>query len=882
MQKKHQNLQRAYEQLYAERNELEVKLEAARAKLESAEANNNTIDSVSKSSEREEVVKEIAKRVREILKSEDLATEKDETIFESLAERYVETKWKKEMLERRTTELSRELKDLSEVKESLQIEGDDMQLNIESLLGEIQHLKSSLPSIPEASEERVASLETETESLQEEIERLNSECAAARQQNSELVMAVHSIEGTLRNQENLEAELRNTKQQLEIAQRQLAGASKNVENNENMLEDLSRRLHASLDENNQLRKRLDGLEAAQASLEASFEEDRRGFVEKEKRLLDEVETIRREKESLETQPSVSSQIDDLEYDLMNMRKELDEALSQVEKANQENERLAKENSSLVEQLSATQDESLDNIELLNTEMVLLEQKYAALEKDAGDMEERFRISEENAFKIKEELSTCKKSNEELLSEIRIGGERKAELENEVSRLTEELERFGIVESDLKRCEEELQALRLTEKDLVKVKSRCAELEAELNALKIIEEKRCVEIDEKLQELRVKEGDIKESENEEETKQLREALDEKTRENELLREEISRLSRMEQSLLESGKESVSMARETISGLSELVREKDSELESVKSERDELVNIVKKKHNESVQYHQEIQRLTGLLNEQISRGERLREIEAELLWAQNELQVSRQRLKGFEESAEGVERCGVVEHSVRIAEAAMLVEKCAALEAALIQEQTGGRIMQNQLAESETREVAAGKELERLRTHLMEMEASYTEEALIAEHRQKELEAKLAQAEERVKNSSTVYTSASIRANQQVETLQQQMNLIVQQRDDIQRKLSQAEDKVLAHAASLTNLQIVLEQFQRGESTLILSFYFIDKILWSWFLFLFFFVSVSPFCYLITRRWTAASRHSRLTCNQFCFHSINTVNESLIIV
>jgi len=57
--------------------------------------------------------------------------------------------------------------------------------------------------------------------------------------------------------------------------------------------------------------------------------------------------------------------------------------------------------------------------------------------------------------------------------------------------------------------------------------------------------------------------------------------------------------------------------------------------------------------------------------------------------------------------------------------------------------------------------------------------------------------------------------SIRANQHVETLQGQSKLIGQQRDELQAKLSAAEDRGQKTAAALRNLQAVLEQFQRGE-------------------------------------------------------------------
>ena len=59
---------------------------------------------------------------------------------------------------------------------------------------------------------------------------------------------------------------------------------------------------------------------------------------------------------------------------------------------------------------------------------------------------------------------------------------------------------------------------------------------------------------------------------------------------------------------------------------------------------------------------------------------------------------------------------------------------------------------------------------------------------------------------------------------MESLQGQARLIAQQRDEIQLKLSAAEDQIHHHTAALCNLQIVLEQFQKGQilSGLNLSF------------------------------------------------------------
>lgn len=57
-------------------------------------------------------------------------------------------------------------------------------------------------------------------------------------------------------------------------------------------------------------------------------------------------------------------------------------------------------------------------------------------------------------------------------------------------------------------------------------------------------------------------------------------------------------------------------------------------------------------------------------------------------------------------------------------------------------------------------------------------------------------------------------SSIRANQEVETLRNQIKLLEKQRDEVQARLSEAEDARSRSEAALINLQVVLEQFQLG--------------------------------------------------------------------
>jgi len=53
--------------------------------------------------------------------------------------------------------------------------------------------------------------------------------------------------------------------------------------------------------------------------------------------------------------------------------------------------------------------------------------------------------------------------------------------------------------------------------------------------------------------------------------------------------------------------------------------------------------------------------------------------------------------------------------------------------------------------------------------------------------------------------------------QVESLQEQLSVAVRQRDDALLKLHTSQEQVQQYAVSLSNLQMVLEQFQQGKSS-----------------------------------------------------------------
>nr|XP_008163954.1 thyroid receptor-interacting protein 11 isoform X2 [Chrysemys picta bellii] len=139
-------------------------------------------------------------------------------------------------------------------------------------------------------------------------------------------------------------------------------------------------------------------------------------------------------------------------------------------------------------------------------------------------------------------------------------------------------------------------------------------------------------------------------------------------------------------------------------------------------------------------------------------------------------------------------------------------------ALKQKQMESSALQNEVQHLRDKEQRLNQELERLRNHLLEMEDSYTQEALAAEDRETKLRKKVMVLEEKLVSSSTAVENASHQASLQVESLQEQLNLVSRQRDETVLQLTMSQDQVKQYALSLANLQMVLEQFQQEEKAM----------------------------------------------------------------
>lgn len=218
-----------------------------------------------------------------------------------------------------------------------------------------------------------------------------------------------------------------------------------------------------------------------------------------------------------------------------------------------------------------------------------------------------------------------------------------------------------------------------------------------------------------------------------------------------------------------------------------------------EKDELINLVTTKHQESIQYHAEVQRVGALLQQELEK--------------KNECEKCPELLQKIEALKEKVERMDELERQTD--QVHFLKEKSDILTSNLLVEQNLKKLLQKEKEEVVVERMVLEKDLERLRQHLMSIEEEHTGQMMELQRQLEDYRARATAMEHEAKYASTAYTSASIRANQQNETLQAQYKLLEQQRDEMALKLSQAEDRDSKNEAALVNLECALEQFQKGK-------------------------------------------------------------------
>jgi thyroid receptor-interacting protein 11 len=172
----------------------------------------------------------------------------------------------------------------------------------------------------------------------------------------------------------------------------------------------------------------------------------------------------------------------------------------------------------------------------------------------------------------------------------------------------------------------------------------------------------------------------------------------------------------------------------------------------TEKNGLIALVTTKHNENVQYHNEIQRLGQLLMAEIEKNKTMLHAAPEPCQTCRQLQ---EELTAAKESASS-HISGEVEKMTD--QIHFLKEKCDILTKNLMMEQSNQKLLNQECVELKEQKQALVKETDRLRQHLLEIEESHTMETVELQKTIDDLRQKLAHIEVDAKQSSTAYTSA----------------------------------------------------------------------------------------------------------------------------
>ncbi|XP_075156525.1 Golgi microtubule-associated protein [Haematobia irritans] len=535
-------------------------------------------------------------------------------------------------------------------------------------------------------------------------------------------------------------------------------------------------------------------------------------------LLNELENYKRNK--LETiHENNEENVAQLETQLDECTK-LNRTLEQEYKdLNEKIEELEKENSSLTEKLreSQQQQEALVTkekdlnlqVETLELEKCNLLLKFNDFDSKVEDNEREIQQLieyEEKCSSLEKQLSTLAKDHADLVNAMQKQKETlmeniqakevvekelramKTKMEVDNSSKEEEKRKLAALENDAQKYQQELMA-----KDIV-----CSSLKEEIKVLQTYVEGAETLANEKLvleEQLLEKDQQIKE---------LKEEHQHLLEEQQKLSQNLQELEAEKKSLESS---TATMTKTTTDETHHISRIADLEakllatadlqksLDTLNFEKQELIKALQQKHAENMQYYMEIQRLTPLVNQSTASEpskpcEKCPQMETTL----NEM---KKRQEKFQDQIN------------------FLKEKSDILTTNLLTEQTNQKLVQEEKADVMEQNATLRKDIERLRAHLLEIEDMHTQETVEMQKELDETKSRMNALEVEVSKSSNAYTSASIRANQHAETLQAQYALVVQQRDELLHKLSQAEDRESKNQAALTNLQCALEQFQNDK-------------------------------------------------------------------
>ncbi|XP_059618934.1 thyroid receptor-interacting protein 11 [Phlebotomus argentipes] len=576
---------------------------------------------------------------------------------------------------------------------------------------------------------------------------------------------------------------------------------------------------------NDLKEKCRSVEEEKQESTSHFQGLEEKLMQAEKTMQDiakKYEDVKVEKRQIE-QDFIALQEDDLnlQREFHGFREQQNVENDNFQKLSEDNNNLQRQIIDLQSRINSRDVEDVVAVRIPSSAVQELLKKYGNLSSDADDvlrsLEDFLKSSQDTKYK----LEAVEKRLAEAFSGVNQQKEEIRKLEHEKKTIQADLMHYEIECSELMKNNEilvqELEEIKsgkletiqenseetvaMLEKQLEECNSINRELENDCQALN----KRLDAMESEREEILQKLGHLEslESEGNQKISELKRLVSSLENEKSNLQFELTELSVGES---KASQDEVEKLQKRVSELEEQLREKSQEVEkmsggfdALSKEKNDLINLVTVKHNESVQYHAEIQRLSQLLQLEMTKVVACQKC-PEMQRMLQESQAAVARVAELEKLPDQVD---------------CLRQKADLLANSLLTEQQTVKLLVKEKQELQEDKAGLAKDCERLRQHLLAVEEDQTVQMMELQRQAEEYKSKLTLLEQEAQKSSTAYTSASIRANQHAETLQAQYMLLSQQRDEISAKLSSAEDRESKNQAALINLQCALEQFQRDK-------------------------------------------------------------------
>lgn len=724
---------------------------------------------------------------------------------------------------------------LSEARRNLETEAANMRAERERLHSQLQQVEGRSGNL--------ANLETEAAALRNEKRNLEMQMESLAQELDLTTVTLQDERDTLREQLNTQGEqLQSVQVELTILKHERNSIGQQLVSQYKVLEEKDATIRM-------LEGEIDGLKDTLRETYGDLGKSRETCLQEELNCVKSQVIYKEDKvdalSQVLQQIGEYFEIEDASTNIDRTRKLIQDKRSMLEKTLKEKEERIEEMSNKISSLQSeleTYKVKSDNEGTLATKLSEMEREFSItkehlkrVEMEAlqlqDKIEEKHRLingMENSAEAMQSEIETLKLKQSEDMALLEERNKELTNLREELSKLqTSNAEKKELVHTLTKDLEEARTKITLEEKALedlsreIAVKNQeIAKKEAKISSyttqVKSLEE----------EVAKMKAQEQAEGSQSPDTEAL-------IQQEQALREEKARLLEEKNSLLQEKEQLRVEAEEHRTGREAALRE----LEALRGEREQMVATITHKHQESVSYHSEIQRLSQVLTqtsqqhseEKASLSAQLQESEAALVESRSHMASLREELHALTKAKSELQK-SAAEDIIKKTELEGLQKELESLRSkhsTVEQERDHLRVanahfntqyqdQSKELSNIKERESRLAGECERLRQHLVAVEETYTAEALKGEEREATLRSTLAKMEEKLNSHSSLFNSASQRASVHVEALQEQLQEIAAKRDDAVMRLHAAEEVAEQHQHSLATLQQVLQDFQKNQA------------------------------------------------------------------